>query len=87
MLARLAGDSRVETVSLMEVQPLTGYQRGGVTALGCQRDHPVYLDETVILDDRISAFAGMRGLQIVLHPEDNVRATKATVGPIAREKG
>jgi len=33
-LARLSGDRRVELVPLVEVQPLTGYVRGGVTALG-----------------------------------------------------
>src|SRR4051812_42734655 len=32
-LARLSGDRKVETVALKEVQPLTGYIRGGVTAL------------------------------------------------------
>jgi Cys-tRNA(Pro)/Cys-tRNA(Cys) deacylase len=32
-LARLAGDRRTELVPLKDVQPLTGYVRGGVTAL------------------------------------------------------
>lgn len=86
-LARLAGDSRVETVPLKEVQPLTGYVRGGVTALGGKKDYPVYVDETVILFGQISISAGTRGLQIVLHPDDYVRATRAVVWPIARDKG
>lgn len=86
-LARLAGDSRVETVPLKEVQPLTGYVRGGVTALGGKKDYPVYVDETVILFNRIAVSAGTRGLQLVLHPDDYVRATRAVVGPIARDKG
>ncbi len=34
-LARAADDRRVEMVPLKEVQPLTGYIRGGVTALAC----------------------------------------------------
>jgi Cys-tRNA(Pro)/Cys-tRNA(Cys) deacylase len=85
-LARLSGDRRVETVPLKEVQPLTGYVRGGVTALACKRDYPVYLDETAELFDRISVSAGVRGTQIVLAPGDYARAARATVGPIARDK-
>src|ERR1700710_1754296 len=48
-LGRLTGDRRVELVPLKDVQPLTGYIRGGVTALGCRKDYPVYLEETAIL--------------------------------------
>lgn len=86
-LARAAGDTRVDTVPLREVQPLTGYIRGGVTVFGCKKDYPVYVDETVILYDRIAVSAGARGLQIVLHPDDYVRAARATVAGIARAKG
>lgn len=85
-LARLAGDSKTETVSLKEVQPLTGYIRGGVTAFACKKDYPVFADETIELFDVISISAGQRGLQILLHPADYLRATKARVGPIARDK-
>lgn len=85
-LARLAGDSKSETVALKEVQPLTGYIRGGVTAFACKRDYPVYADETIELFDVISISAGQRGLQILLNPADYVRATRAKLGPIARDK-
>src|SRR5215469_1781855 len=59
-LPRLTGDRRVELVPLKEVQPLTGYVRGGVTALGGKRDYPVFVDETAELFDRISVSAGIR---------------------------
>jgi Cys-tRNA(Pro)/Cys-tRNA(Cys) deacylase len=83
-IARLTGDRRVEMVPLKEVQALTGYIRGGVTALAGKRDYPVYVDETAELFDVISVSAGMRGLQILLAPGDYLRATNATVGPISR---
>ena len=83
-LARTSGDKSIDTVSLKEVQPLTGYIRGGVTALGCKRDYPVYIDETVELFDVISVSAGVRGTQLFLAPADYLRATKAKTGPIAR---
>ena len=85
-LARVTGDRAFELVPLKEVQPLTGYIRGGVTVLGARKAYPVYLDETVILYDRISVSAGQRGLQLLLAPDDYIRATEATTAGISREK-
>ncbi|HEX8985817.1 MAG TPA: Cys-tRNA(Pro) deacylase [Bryobacteraceae bacterium] len=85
-LARLTGDRRVELAPLKEVQPLTGYVRGAVTALGPRRSYPVYADETIELFDVISVSAGVRGTQVLLAPADYLRATEATLGPIARDK-
>lgn len=83
-MARLTGDRRVEMAPLKEVQALTGYIRGGVTALAGKRDYPVYVDETAELFDVISVSAGIRGLQILLAPADYLRVTKATIGAIGR---
>ena len=85
-LARASGDRRVELVALKEVQPLTGYVRGGVTALAGKRDYPVYVDETIELLDEVAVSAGIRGTQIVLAPADYLAATHATAGPISRRK-
>lgn len=85
-LAHLSGDRRTEMVPLKEVQPLTGYIRGGVTALACKKDYPVYADETIELFDVVSISAGVRGTQILLAPGDYLRITGARVGPISREK-
>lgn len=82
-LAKVSGDRKIELVPLKEVEPLTGYIRGGVTVLAAKKDYPVYIDETVILFDRISVSAGVRGTQILLNPEDYVRITRATMGEIA----
>ena len=83
-MARLTGDRRVEMVPLKEVQGLTGYIRGGVTALAGKRDYPVYVDETAELFDVISISAGTRGLQILVAPADYLRITKGTIGAIGR---
>jgi Cys-tRNA(Pro)/Cys-tRNA(Cys) deacylase len=85
-LARLTGDAKVDTVPLKEVQPLTGYIRGGVTAFGCKKDYPVFVDETIELFDVVSISAGARGTQILMAPADYVRATNGKLGPIARDK-
>ena len=85
-LARITGDRRVEMVPLKEVQALTGYIRGGVTALAAKREYPVYIDETAELFDVISVSAGVRGTQILLAPADYMKAVKAVAGAISREK-
>ncbi|MGE6762547.1 Cys-tRNA(Pro) deacylase [Corallococcus interemptor] len=85
-LARLSGDRKVDTVPLKELQPLTGYIRGGVTALGGKKDYPVFVDETLELFDEVAVSAGVRGTQIVLAPADYLRVTKGKPGPISRPK-
>lgn len=83
-LARLSDNRTVELVPLKEVQGLTGYIRGGVTALAAKREYPVFVEETIQLFDVISISAGIRGQQVLLSPDDYLRATKATVGAICR---
>ncbi len=85
-LSRLTGDRRMELAPLKDVQPLTGYIRGGVTAIAGKKDYPVLIDETAILFDAISVSAGVRGTQIVLNPEDYIRIVRATAGEIAKAK-
>jgi Cys-tRNA(Pro)/Cys-tRNA(Cys) deacylase len=85
-LARLTGDRKMELAPLKEVQPLTGYVRGGVTALACKREYPVFVDETVELFDAISVSAGARGMQIVLKPADYLAAVNGITGDISRRK-
>ena len=85
-LAQVSGDRKVETVSLKEVQPLTGYIRGGVTALTCKKDYPIFVDELIEIFEVISISAGVRGTQILLAPADYLRAVKGTVGMISQDK-
>ena len=85
-LAKATGDKKADTVPLKDVEPLTGYVRGGVTALACKKPYPVYLDETAQLFDVISISAGMRGLQVLLAPDDYIRVVVARVVPIAKDK-
>ena len=85
-LASAAGELKIQLVAVKELQVITGYIRGGVTALGGKRDFPVYVDETLELFDVISISAGTRGLQILMAPSDYLRATKGTIAAIAQPK-
>ncbi|HWY67549.1 MAG TPA: Cys-tRNA(Pro) deacylase [Terriglobales bacterium] len=85
-LARQTGDRKIEMLPLKEVQAATGYIRGGVTALACKKEYPVYVDELAEICDVISVSAGMRGLQILLTPQDYLRAVSGTIAAIAKAK-
>jgi Cys-tRNA(Pro)/Cys-tRNA(Cys) deacylase len=76
-LARAAGLHRAEMVPLKDVQMLTGYIRGGVTVFGAKKPFPVWVDETVLLFDRISVSAGTRGTQLILSPGHYLRAARS----------
>src|SRR5712692_9048316 len=85
-LASAAGERKIQLVPVKELQALTGYVRGGVTALAAKRDFPVYVDETIELFDVISISAGVRGLQILLAPTHYLHATNGKVGALGQPK-
>jgi Cys-tRNA(Pro)/Cys-tRNA(Cys) deacylase len=85
-LATAAGERKIQLVPVKELQALTAYIRGGVTALGAKRDFPVFVDETIELFEVVSISAGVRGTQILIAPADYLRATKGVIGELGRPK-
>ena len=81
-LAAVAGERKIQLVPVKELQALTGYIRGGVTALAAKRDFPVYVDETIELYNEVSISAGVRGLQILIAPADYLRATSGKLADL-----
>ncbi len=86
VLALTSGDRKIQLAPVKELQSLTGYLRGGVTALAGKKDYPVYIDETIELFDVISVSAGIRGMQILLAPSDYLKATQGKLAPLAHPK-
>jgi Cys-tRNA(Pro)/Cys-tRNA(Cys) deacylase len=85
-LAGVTGERKIQLVPVKELQGLTGYIRGGVTALAAKREFPVFVDETLELFDVVSVSAGVRGLQILIAPADYLRATKGTIAALGQAK-
>jgi Cys-tRNA(Pro)/Cys-tRNA(Cys) deacylase len=85
-LAAISGERKIQLVPVKELQALTGYIRGGVTALAAKRDFPIFVDETIELFDVVSVSAGIRGLQILLSPADYLHATKGKTAPLGQPK-
>ena len=83
-LARAASLRSAEMAPLKDLQSLTGYIRGGCTVFGAKKPFPVFVDETVILFDKISVSAGARGAQLILAPDDYLRAAQAQTADITK---
>ena len=81
-LAQASGNKSVEMIALKELLPLTGYVRGGCSPLGAKKDYPVFLDSKALTQEKISISAGQRGMQLILSPQDLIKATNATVADL-----
>lgn len=84
-LAKASGNKSVEMIALKELLPLTGYVRGGCSPLGAKKNYPVYLDSRALTLEKISISAGLRGMQIILSPQDLVKAVNATTAKLIFE--
>jgi Cys-tRNA(Pro)/Cys-tRNA(Cys) deacylase len=75
--ASVCGDKKIEMIKEKELLPLTGYIKGGCSPIGMKKHYPTFIDETAQLFDEISVSAGVRGMQIIIKPEDLVKIIEA----------
>jgi len=83
-VATVSGNKNIEMVHVGEIQPLTGYIRGGVSPIGTKKTYPIFLDESALRFPFISISAGVRGSQIFISPGDLMKALDIKVCRIAR---
>ena len=84
-LAEASDNKRVELIHLKEVLAVTGYVRGGVSPLGTKKAYPVYIDESALALTEMTVSAGIRGAQLVLTPQDLLKAAQAVAKPLTRQ--
>ena len=82
-LAQVSGNKKVDMVAVKDVQPLTGYIRGGVTALALKKPYPVFVDTSAGTIEMIAVSAGKPGAQLFLQSTEYLRAVKATLADLA----
>lgn len=81
-LASVFGNKHAEMVPLKEIQPLTGYIRGGCSPVGTKKPYPVCIHESAKSFTEIYVSAGQRGLQFVIAPEKLAYAVDAVFADI-----
>ena len=67
--AASVGEKNIEMIPQKELLPLTGYIHGGCSPIGMKKKYPTWFDETAMLYDEIAVSAGVRGMQIIIHPD------------------
>ena len=80
--ARVSGNKKCDLIPMKELLPTTGYIRGGCTPIGMKRPFPTFIHATALDFDRIYISAGVRGLQIAIHPQDLIAFIGATVAEL-----
>lgn len=75
--SKASGSKKNEMIKVKELQPLTGYMRGGCSPIGMKKLFPTFIDETAQLFDRIFCSAGVRGMQINISPIDLSAVTES----------
>ncbi|MBR4323702.1 Cys-tRNA(Pro) deacylase [Treponema sp.] len=71
------GAKEINPVKPEELLALTGYIRGGCSPLGMKKKYPTFIDESALKHEKIYISAGIRGEQIVISPEDLLKACNA----------
>jgi Cys-tRNA(Pro)/Cys-tRNA(Cys) deacylase len=80
--ARLAGEKNLELIHVKDVNRVTGYIRGGCTPVGMKKQYPTYVHESAKEHERIIISGGKIGEQLILKPDDLVKAVNAVYGDI-----
>lgn len=84
--AHAFGDKKVEMIAQRELQPLTGYIRGGCSPVGMKKQFPTFIHASALDFDTIYVSAGMRGLQLCVAPQALIQYLGATVADLTKEQ-
>ncbi|MFW5474112.1 Cys-tRNA(Pro) deacylase [Knoellia sp. CPCC 206450] len=83
-VATALGVKKVGMADPAAAERSSGYVVGGISPIGQKRALPTVLDDSASGHGSVLVSGGRRGLDLELSPEDLVRATGATLAPIAR---
>ena len=81
--ARISANKKVEMIPMKSLLQVTGYIRGGCTAIGMKKHFPTFIHSSALSFPTIFVSAGVRGLQLEIAPADLIEAARATVADIA----
>jgi Cys-tRNA(Pro)/Cys-tRNA(Cys) deacylase len=75
--AAISGNKKIELIPTKSLLAVTGYVRGGCSPIGMKKNYPTFIDETAQLLDKIYFSAGIRGMQVGIHPDDLLKITSS----------
>ena len=80
--AKSVGEKSVAMIHVKDINAITGYIRGGCTAIGMKKQFVTRLDESAKSQETIIVSGGRIGSQIELKPDDLLRACKGEYADI-----
>jgi Cys-tRNA(Pro)/Cys-tRNA(Cys) deacylase len=80
--AKSVGEKSVEMLHVKDINAVTGYIRGGCTAIGMKKHYVTRIDGSAELQDCIYVSGGRIGCQIKLNPQDLAKAADAEFADI-----
>ncbi len=80
--ARAVGEKSVSMIPVKEINKVTGYVRGGCTAIGMKKQYVVVLDSSAANLPAIIVSGGRIGSQIELAPADFLHASGGTYAKV-----
>lgn len=80
--AKAVGEKSVAMIHVKDINNITGYIRGGCTAIGMKKQYVTRLDSSAGKLDQMIVSGGRIGSQIELKPEDFLKASKAEYGEL-----
>ena len=82
--AKSVGEKNVEMIHVKDINQITGYIRGGCTAVGMKKQYVTRVDESASTRKTIYVSGGRIGLQIELNPDDLCKAARAEYADLIR---
>lgn len=82
--ARSVGEKSVEMLHVKDINAVTGYIRGGCTAVGMKKQYVTRIDSSAEALEKMIVSGGRIGSQLELAPADLARAARAEFADIVR---
>ena len=82
--AKVVGEKSLEMLHLKELTQVTGYIRGGCTAIGMKKQYPTVIHDAACQLEYMHVSGGKLGMQLKLRPEDLRRASGAVFADVIR---
>lgn len=82
--AKSVGEKSVEMLHVKDINAVTGYIRGGCTAIGMKKQYVTRIDESALGLEQMIVSGGRLGMQLELAPQDLARAAGAEFADIVK---
>lgn len=75
---KITNSNKIELLKLNDLKNITGYIRGGCSPIGMKKQYTTYISDIAQLEESIYISAGIRGMQLIINPNDLISCISAT---------